>query len=117
VFVAVSDNMRIVPDQIAPWVPGGLTTLGTDGFGRSDTRARMRRFFDVDVECTVIATLWALARQGKIKPVFVQGRWTTSAWTRRRPISCARERNAKVWMCFYGQMQELPMERTARANK
>ena len=38
VFVAVSDNMKIVPDQIAPWVPGGLTTLGTDGFGRSDTR-------------------------------------------------------------------------------
>src|SRR5207247_5531971 len=37
-FVAVSDNMRIVPDQIAPWVPGGVTTLGTDGYGRSDTR-------------------------------------------------------------------------------
>jgi len=42
VFVAVSDNMKIVPDQIAPWVPGGLTTLGTDGFGRSDTRERLR---------------------------------------------------------------------------
>jgi pyruvate dehydrogenase E1 component len=38
VFVAVSDYMKMVPDQIAPWVPGGLTTLGTDGFGRSDTR-------------------------------------------------------------------------------
>src|SRR5262245_51075167 len=37
-FIAVSDNMKIVPDQVAPWVPGGLTTLGTDGFGRSDTR-------------------------------------------------------------------------------
>jgi pyruvate dehydrogenase E1 component len=72
VFVAVSDNMKIVPDQIAPWVPGGLTTLGTDGFGRSDTRARLRRFFEVDAECTVIATLWALAKQGKIKPAFVQ---------------------------------------------
>src|SRR5207237_3553919 len=47
VFVAVSDNMKIVPDQIAPWVPGGLTTLGTDGFGRSDTRERLRRFFEV----------------------------------------------------------------------
>ncbi len=47
-FVAVSDNMRIVPDQIAPWVPGGLITLGTDGFGRSDTRERLRRFFEVD---------------------------------------------------------------------
>ena len=66
VFVAVSDNMRIVPDQIAPWVPGGLTTLGTDGFGRSDTRARLRRFFQVDAESAVIATLHALAGKGQI---------------------------------------------------
>lgn len=65
-FVAVSDNMKIVPDQIAPWVPGGLTTLGTDGFGRSDTRERLRRFFEVDAESTVIATLYALAQQGKL---------------------------------------------------
>ncbi len=71
-FIAVSDNMKIVPDQIAPWVPGGLTTLGTDGFGRSDTRQRLRRFFEVDAESTVIATLWALAKQGRIKPAFVQ---------------------------------------------
>jgi pyruvate dehydrogenase E1 component len=66
VFVAVSDNMKLVPDQIAPWVPGGLTTLGTDGFGRSDTRERLRRFFEVDAECTVIATLHALALKGKL---------------------------------------------------
>src|SRR4029450_7179160 len=52
-FIAVSDNMRIVPDQIAPWVPGGLMTLGTAGFGRGDTRARLRRFFGVDAECSV----------------------------------------------------------------
>src|SRR5690606_37041939 len=52
-FIAVSDNVRTVPDQIAPWVPGGLFTLGTDGFGRSDTRARLRRFFEVDAESTV----------------------------------------------------------------
>jgi pyruvate dehydrogenase E1 component len=70
-FVAVSDNMKMVPDQIAPWVPGGLTTLGTDGFGRSDTRPRLRRFFEVDAECTVIATLWALAKQGRVKPSLV----------------------------------------------
>ena len=49
VFVSVSDNIRTVADQIAPWVPGGLFTLGTDGFGRSDTRERLRRFFGVDV--------------------------------------------------------------------
>lgn len=61
--VAVSDYMKIVPDQIAPFVRGGLVTLGTDGFGRSDTRGKLRRFFEVDQECIVIATLHALARQ------------------------------------------------------
>jgi pyruvate dehydrogenase E1 component len=66
VFIAVSDNMKIVPDQIARWVPGGLTTLGTDGFGRSDTRKRLRRFFEVDAELTVIATLSALAERGQL---------------------------------------------------
>jgi len=65
-FIAVSDNMRIVPDQIAPWVPGGLTTLGTDGFGRSDTRPRLRRFFEVDAESIVIATLFSLAERNWI---------------------------------------------------
>jgi pyruvate dehydrogenase E1 component len=67
VFVAVSDNIRTVPDQIAPWVPGGLMTLGTDGFGRSDTRERLRRFFEVDAESTVIATLYALAEKGLVE--------------------------------------------------
>ena len=62
----MSDNIRTVPDQIAPWVPGGLMTLGTDGFGRSDTRARLRRFFEMDAESTVIATLYALAGRGQI---------------------------------------------------
>jgi pyruvate dehydrogenase E1 component len=66
-FVAVSDNIRTVPDQIAPWVPGGLFTLGTDGFGRSDTRARLRRFFAVDAECTVIGTLYALAEKNLVE--------------------------------------------------
>ncbi len=65
-FVAVSDNIRTVPDQIAPWVPGGLFTLGTDGFGRSDTRGRLRRFFAVDAESTVIGTLYALAERNLI---------------------------------------------------
>ncbi|MBM3880668.1 MAG: pyruvate dehydrogenase (acetyl-transferring), homodimeric type [Verrucomicrobia bacterium] len=63
VFVAVSDNVRAVPDLIAPWVPGGLTTLGTDGFGRSDTRPNLRRFFEVDAESVVVATLHALAER------------------------------------------------------
>jgi pyruvate dehydrogenase E1 component len=72
VFVAVSDNIRTVPDQIAPWVPGGLMTLGTDGFGRSDTRERLRRFFEVDAESTVISTLYALAQKGQIEMQIVQ---------------------------------------------
>jgi pyruvate dehydrogenase E1 component len=67
VFVAVSDNLKMVPDQIAPWVPGGLMTLGTDGYGRSDTRERLRRFFEVDAESTVIATLHALAEKGQVE--------------------------------------------------
>jgi pyruvate dehydrogenase E1 component len=62
-FIAVGDNMKSVPDQIAPWVPGGLLTLGTDGFGRSETRPALRRFFEVDAECTVIATLYALDKK------------------------------------------------------
>ena len=65
-FVAVSDNMKMVADQIAPWVPGGLMTLGTDGFGRSDSRPRLRRFFEVDAELTVVATLYALSRKGAV---------------------------------------------------
>jgi pyruvate dehydrogenase E1 component len=66
-FVAVSDNMKIVPDQVAPWIPGGLMTLGTDGFGRSDTRERLRRFFEVDAESTVVGTLYALAQRGQVE--------------------------------------------------
>ena len=66
VFVAVSDNMKIVPDQIAPWVPGGLTTLGTDGFGRSATRDELRDHFEVDRKHVVFAALAALVREEAI---------------------------------------------------
>jgi len=65
-FLSVSDNVKLLADGIAPWVPGGLTTLGTDGFGRSDTRASLRRFFEVDTESIVIGTLYALSKQGKV---------------------------------------------------
>ncbi len=71
-FVAVSDNMRIVPEQIAPWVPGGLMALGTDGFGRSETRANLRRFFEIDAESTVIGTLFALSEKGMIEKQVVE---------------------------------------------
>jgi pyruvate dehydrogenase E1 component len=66
-FIAVSDYMKMVPDQIAKWTPGGLTTLGTDGFGRSDIRSRLRRFFEIDAECVVVATLHSLAQRGAIE--------------------------------------------------
>ncbi len=64
-IIAASDYMKIVPDQIAPWVPGRLVTLGTDGFGRSDNREHLRRHFEVDAENVVVATLARLARDGK----------------------------------------------------
>jgi len=66
VFVAVSDYMKIVPEQIGPWVPGGLFALGTDGFGRSDSRENLRRFFEVDAESVVIAVLHSLSRRRKM---------------------------------------------------
>lgn len=66
--MAVSDYMRAVPDQIAPWVHGDYTSLGTDGFGFSDTRAAARRFFNVDAASIVLAVLTRLARHGETKP-------------------------------------------------
>ncbi|WP_396451130.1 pyruvate dehydrogenase (acetyl-transferring), homodimeric type [Actinomadura sp.] len=67
-IVAVSDYTRAVPDQIAPWVHGDFTSLGTDGFGFSDTRAAARRFFHVDAASIVLAVLTRLARHGEVKP-------------------------------------------------
>jgi pyruvate dehydrogenase E1 component len=64
--VAVSDWIRAVPDQIARWVPGSYTSLGTDGFGFSDTRPAARRFFNVDAESIAVAVLWELARAGAV---------------------------------------------------
>ncbi|EUA10694.1 pyruvate dehydrogenase E1 component domain protein [Mycobacterium kansasii 732] len=66
--VAVSDWMRAVPEQIRPWMPGTYVTLGTDGFGFSDTRPAARRYFNTDAESTVVAVLEALARDGEIDP-------------------------------------------------
>ncbi len=65
--VAASDYMKALPDLIAPWVPGGLRALGTDGFGRSDSRAALRRHFEVDAESIAVAAFHALWRQGKLK--------------------------------------------------
>ncbi len=66
VFVAASDHVRAVPEQLDPWIPGGLFALGTDGFGRSESRGPLRRHFEVDAECIAVGTLWRLARTGAI---------------------------------------------------
>jgi pyruvate dehydrogenase E1 component len=64
--IAVSDFMRAVPDLISRWIRGGYTSLGTDGFGMSDTRHALRRHFHVDAESIVVATLAQLARRGEV---------------------------------------------------
>jgi len=70
--IAVSDFMRAVQDQIAPWVPNAFHSLGTDGFGLSDTRGALRRHFKVDAESIVVATLAELAKAGEVKESVVQ---------------------------------------------
>jgi pyruvate dehydrogenase E1 component len=66
--VAVSDWMRAVPEQIRQWVPNTYVTLGTDGFGFSDTRPAARRYFNTDAESVVVAVLEALAGDGEVDP-------------------------------------------------
>jgi pyruvate dehydrogenase E1 component len=65
-IIAVSDYLRAVPDLIRAWVPRRYVTLGTDGFGRSDTRAALRRFFEVDRHHIAVAALKALADEDRI---------------------------------------------------
>jgi len=65
-FIAASDYMKTVPDQIRQWVPGRYTVLGTDGYGRSDARAALRGFFEVDRHWIAVAALKALADEGKV---------------------------------------------------
>jgi pyruvate dehydrogenase E1 component len=65
-FIAATDYIKTVPDQIRQWIPGRYAVLGTDGFGRSDSRAELRRFFEVDRHYVVVAALKALADDDKI---------------------------------------------------
>jgi len=66
-LVAVTDFLKAVPDQIARWVPGPLVSLGTDGYGYSDTRVALRRHFEVDAAHLTVTVLDALARAGDLK--------------------------------------------------
>lgn len=72
--IAATDYMRLFSDQIRPYVPADrkFITLGTDGFGRSDTRAKLREFFEVDRRYVVVAALRGLADEGKVKPSLVE---------------------------------------------
>jgi pyruvate dehydrogenase E1 component len=65
-FIAASDYMKTVPDQIRQWVPGRYQVLGTDGYGRSDARAALRSFFEVDRHWIAVAALKALADEGQV---------------------------------------------------
>jgi pyruvate dehydrogenase E1 component len=67
VFIAASDYLKSLPCSIAKWIPGRIVALGTDGYGRSDSRAALRDFFEVDARFITIAALYALAAEGKVK--------------------------------------------------
>jgi pyruvate dehydrogenase E1 component len=72
VFVAASDYVKALPDSIDRWLPRPMLALGTDGFGRSESRAGLREFFEVDARWVVVATLASLARDGAIAASVVQ---------------------------------------------
>jgi pyruvate dehydrogenase E1 component len=63
-YIATSDNVRAVAEQISPYLSGGLFALGTDGLGRSENRGPLRRHFEVDAECVTVAALSQLVRRG-----------------------------------------------------
>jgi len=68
VFVAASDYLKVLPNAIDQWLPKKLQALGTDGFGRSDTRAALRDFFEVDARFIVLSTLYALQLEKQVEP-------------------------------------------------
>ena len=70
--LAVTDFMTLVPDQVSRWVPGHFDILGTDGFGRSDSRPALRRFFETDTGHVVAAALSSLTRSGRVEPAAVK---------------------------------------------
>lgn len=67
VFVAASDYLKSLTGSIAKWVPGRMVALGTDGFGRSDTRGELRNYFEVDSRFIALAALHTLALEGQIE--------------------------------------------------
>jgi pyruvate dehydrogenase E1 component len=72
-IVATSDYVRALPDVLAPYLGGRLLALGTEGFGRSETRKALRRFFEIDAESVAAAALYALAERGELDRATVKG--------------------------------------------
>ncbi len=85
-FVAATDYGRAVSDQIREWIPGRYVNLGTDGYGRSDSREALREHFEVDSKYVVIATLKALADEGKIDPSVVRGAMDKLGVSGEKPV-------------------------------
>jgi pyruvate dehydrogenase E1 component len=71
-IIAASDYLKVLPDLIDRWLPRPLVSLGTDGFGRSESRAALRNHFEVDARFVTVATLAALAREGQVDSKLVQ---------------------------------------------
>ncbi len=72
VIVAATDYLKTLPNMISKWMPRRMATLGTDGFGRSEGRASLRDFFEVDAKFIALATLHELALDGKIEASVVE---------------------------------------------
>jgi len=70
-YIAATDYMKLVPDMVSRWIPGTYIPLGTDGFGMSDTRAELRRHFEVCRRYIVVAALDALRADGKLEAALV----------------------------------------------
>ncbi|MHB1542370.1 MAG: pyruvate dehydrogenase (acetyl-transferring), homodimeric type [Steroidobacteraceae bacterium] len=84
--IAATDYMRAVADQVREWMPGRYVTLGTDGYGRSDSRAALRRHFEVDRNYITVATLKALADDGQIEPKVVSGAMDKLGVSAEKPV-------------------------------
>ena len=72
VYVMASDYVKALPESVSRWFPSPPVALGTDGFGRSESRAALRRFFEVDAAHIAVGALSALARRGNLDPTIVQ---------------------------------------------
>jgi pyruvate dehydrogenase E1 component len=84
-FIAATDYMRTVADQVRQWMPGRYAVLGTDGFGRSDSRTALRRFFEVDRHYITVAALKALSDEGKMDVATVTGAMKTFGIDPKKP--------------------------------